>query len=113
MSKTMKYKGYEGSVLYSAEDRLLHGKLQGIRDFVLYDGVDLPILETNFKGAVDEYLEFCRVEGKIPDTPAKRSSNIRISDDLHRQAARFAEEHNRKLNTVVRDALQEYLTRSA
>ncbi len=53
MSQTMQYKGYDGSVLYSAEDRLLHGKILGIRDTVIYDGIDIPKLETNFQGAVD------------------------------------------------------------
>lgn len=113
MSQTMQYKGYDGSVLYSAEDRLLHGKILGIRDTVIYDGVDIPTLETNFRGAVDEYLEFCRVEGRTPNKPFKGSFNVRLSEDLHLRAALFAEEHNRKLNSVINEALQEYLAKSA
>ena len=50
MSQTLQYKGYEGSVLYSAEDKLLHGRLLGIRDFVLYDGLGVTALEMNFQG---------------------------------------------------------------
>ncbi len=34
MSETLHYKGYDGSVEYSAEDRVLHGRLLGIRDMV-------------------------------------------------------------------------------
>ncbi len=113
MSDPMQYKGYEGSVEYSAEDRLLHGKLLGIRDMIIYDGVDIPTLETNFKGAVDEYLDFCRVEGRTPNKPFKGSFNVRIPQTLHQRAARFAEEHDRKLNAVIVDALQEYLAKSA
>jgi predicted HicB family RNase H-like nuclease len=71
MSQTMQYKGYDGSVLYSAEDRLLHGKIVGIRDAVIYDGADVATLEKNFHGAVDEYLDFCRVEGRTPNMPFK------------------------------------------
>jgi len=41
MSQTMQYKGYDGPVLYSSEDRLLHGRLLGIRDFVIYDATDV------------------------------------------------------------------------
>jgi predicted HicB family RNase H-like nuclease len=113
MSQTMQYKGYDGSVLYDAEDRLLHGKILGIRDVVLYDGADIPKLEKNFRGAVDEYLAFCKAEGRIPNKPFKGSLNIRLSHDLHLRAARFAEEHNRKLNAIINDALQEYLAKSA
>jgi predicted HicB family RNase H-like nuclease len=109
MSQTMQYKGYEGSVLYSAEDKILHGKLQGIRDFVIYDGEDVATLEKNFHGAVDEYLAFCEAEGKTPNVPFKGSVNVRLTRDLHRRAALFAEEKNRKLNAVINDALQQYL----
>jgi predicted HicB family RNase H-like nuclease len=109
MSQTMHYKGYDGSVLYSAEDRLLHGKILGIRDMVSYDGEDIPTLETNFHGAVDEYLEFCRVEGRTPNKPFKGSFNVRLRQELHMKAAMFAEENDLKLNAVINEALKEYL----
>jgi len=110
MSQTMHYKGYEGSVLYSAEDKILHGRIVGIRDFVIYDGDNVATLEKNFHGAVDEYLAFCEAEGKVPNIPFKGSVNVRLTKDLHRRAALFADEHDRKLNAVINDALQQYLT---
>ncbi len=110
MSQTMQYKGYDGSVLYSAEDRLLHGRILGIRDMVSFEGTDVESLEGNFKAAVDEYLAFCKAEGKTPDMPFKGSFNIRISQELHQRAALYAEEHDLKLNAVVQAALREYLT---
>ena len=110
MSQTLQYKGYDGSVLYSAEDRLLHGRILGIRDMVSFEGVDVESLENNFRAAVDEYLAFCDAEGKRPDVPFKGSFNIRIPQDLHQRAALYAEEHDLKLNAVVQLALREYLT---
>jgi len=70
MSQTLQYKGYDGSVEYSAEDRVLHGSLLGIRDAIVYEGADVDSLESNFRAAVDEYLAFCSAEGKVPDRPA-------------------------------------------
>jgi predicted HicB family RNase H-like nuclease len=67
MSQTLQYKGYDGSVEYSAEDRVLHGSLLGIRDGVVYEGSDVDSLESNFRAAVDEYLVFCAEAGKTPD----------------------------------------------
>jgi predicted HicB family RNase H-like nuclease len=67
VSQTLQYKGYDGSVEYSAEDRILHGSLLGIRDGVVYKGSDMDSLESNFRAAVDEYLAFCAAEGKSPD----------------------------------------------
>jgi predicted HicB family RNase H-like nuclease len=110
VSKTLSYNGYDGSVEYSAEDRLLHGRIVGIRDMVLYDGASIREIEKNFKGAVDEYLAFCEAEGKTPDVPFKGSFNVRIPQDLHQRAALYAEEHDLKLNAVVQLALKKYLT---
>jgi len=113
MSQTMQYKGYDGSVLYSAEDKLLHGKILGIRDFVIYDGKDVETLETNFQGAVDEYLAFCKAEGKKPDVPFKGSFNVRLTTELHLRASRFAEQKGIKLNAVIKEAVEQYLAKSA
>ena len=113
MSQTLQYKGYDGSVEYSAEDRILHGSLLGIRDTIVYEGADVDSLESNFRAAVDEYLAFCAAEGKTPDQPFKGSFNIRVGTDLHKRAALFAEEHNQKLNTVVSMALEEFLTHAS
>ena len=68
MSQTLRYKGYDGSVLYSAEDRLLHGTIVGIRAMVSYEGTDVDSLEENFRKAIEEYLAFCHEEGQTPDT---------------------------------------------
>jgi predicted HicB family RNase H-like nuclease len=110
MSQTLQYKGYDGSVEFSAEDRILHGAVLGIRDAVVFEGHDVAGLESSFRAAVDEYLTFCAAEGKTPDQPFKGSFNIRVGPDLHKRAALFAEQHNQKLNTVVSKALEEFLT---
>lgn len=112
MSETLEHKGYNGSVLYSAEDRVLHGRVVGIRDAITYEGADVNSLERNFKKAVDEYLRFCKEEGKTPDVPFKGSFNVRLGHELHKRAALYAETHNQKLNAVVHDALEEYLGRA-
>jgi len=109
MSQTLQYKGYDGSVEYSAEDRILHGSLLGIRDAIVYEGADVDSLESNFRAAVDEYLAFCAEEGKVPDQPFKGSFNIRVGSDLHKRAALFAEQHHQKLNAVVSQALEQFL----
>ncbi|MGA2349435.1 MAG: type II toxin-antitoxin system HicB family antitoxin [Terracidiphilus sp.] len=113
MSQTLQHKNYDGSVEYSAEDRLLHGRLLGIRDAIVYDGIDVDSLESNFRAAVDEYLAFCAEEGKTPDQPFKGSFNIRVGPDLHKRAALFAEEHNEKLNAVVSKALEKFLVQAS
>jgi predicted HicB family RNase H-like nuclease len=109
MSDTMEYKGYIGSVHYSAPDEVFHGKLEGIRDLVTYEGIDVKGLKSAFVEAVDDYLSTCKAKKKEPDTPFKGTFNVRVGTELHKKAALFAAEHNRKLNSVVSEALELYL----
>ena len=113
MSSTLQHRDYDGSVLYSAEDKCLHGRVLGIRDMISYGGKTVDELEKNFRDAVDEYLAFCDETGKTPNRPFKGSLNIRLSHDLHLKASRLAEQRNQKLNAVINEALQEYLAKSA
>jgi predicted HicB family RNase H-like nuclease len=105
----MEYKEYIGSVRYSSEDEVFHGKIQGIRDLVTYEGTDVESLKRSFHEAVDDYLATCRKRGKEPEQPFKGSFNVRVGRDLHRRAAVFASEHKKKLNSVVSEALEKYL----
>lgn len=106
MTGTLNHKGYTGSVEFSEEDGLLHGRLIGIRDAITYEGKDVKSLTRNFRQAIDEYLAFCEAEGKAPDKPFKGSLNIRISPELHRALATRAEQKQKSLNAVIRDALE-------
>jgi len=69
-SKCLEYKGYLGSVEYSAPDKLLCGKLLGIRSLVLYQSNTLQGLVADFQDAVDHYLSFCEETGRDPQKPA-------------------------------------------
>lgn len=71
MSQTLQHRGYDGPVLYSAEDKMLHGRVLGVRDMISYGGTDVRSLEKNFCDAVKEYLAFCEAEGKTPDVPTE------------------------------------------
>lgn len=71
MSDTLKYKGYEGSVEYSEEDNILHGRVLFIRDLISYEGSSLEELKSDFRGAIDDYLTGCEDMGIDPDKPVK------------------------------------------
>ncbi len=73
MTQTLHYRGYSGSVQFSPEDALLHGRLLGIRDLVSYEGISMRSLETNFQEAIDDYLLFCQQQGKKPDIPSSKA----------------------------------------
>ena len=99
-----------GSVHYSAEDEVFHGRLVGIRDLVTYEATDVVGLKKGFREAVEDYLETCRAMNKPPDVPYKGTFNVRVGRELHKKAAVFAAKRNKKLNAVVSEALEQYLS---
>jgi len=110
MKDMMSYKEYYGSVHYSDEDRIFHGKIEFIRSLISYEGSDVDSLGEAFEDAVDDYLDLCTKEGKIPERPFKGSFNVRTGSDLHREAALLAKAKGTTLNTVVTEALEKYLS---
>lgn len=107
-TNVMEYKGYIGTVEYSADDNILFGKVIGINGLVSYEGDSISTLRGDFESAVDDYLETCREKGIEPQKCYKGSFNIRISPDLHRTLAILAAAHNTTLNATVEEALLQY-----
>jgi predicted HicB family RNase H-like nuclease len=105
----MKYKGYEAIVEYDDLDRLFVGRVINTLDIIAFDGSSVEELENSFQAAIDEYLEDCQTQGKTPDKPFSGRFNLRISPDLHRQAAFKAEKEGISLNTLVEKALHNVL----
>ena len=108
-SNVMEYKGYVGTVEFSAEDNILFGKVIGINGLVSYEGDSIRTLREDFKAAVDDYLEMCEAKGIEPQKCYKGNFNVRISPELHRSLALLAASHNTTLNATVEEALRKYV----
>lgn len=106
MNNTLEYKGYIGSIEFSAEDALFFGKVMGIRALISYEGDNAHDLVANFHGAVDDYLEMCSAERIEPEKAYKGSFNVRISPELHRQAAITAMSRQMSLNSFVESSIE-------
>lgn len=87
MSNDLEYKGYIGSVEFSAEDKRLFGKVLFIDSLLMYSGESIRELEAAFHETVDAYLELCAAKGREPNKSYSGSFNIRIGSDLHRKCA--------------------------
>lgn len=110
MSNTMEYKGYIGSVEFSENDGVFYGKVQGIRSLISYEGTTAKKLIKDFHDAVDDYLSLCEKDGKVPETAYKGSLNVRFKDvNVHREAAIYAMNHNRSLNSFIEEAVKDKL----
>ncbi|MCL2605058.1 MAG: type II toxin-antitoxin system HicB family antitoxin [Defluviitaleaceae bacterium] len=106
------YKDFLGSVEYSASDECFYGKLIGTTDLVTYEGDNVQGLKIAFREAVEDYLVLCKEVGKIPQKVYKGSFNVRISPDLHKEAALLAVRKGVSLNSLVEKAIYDEVNAS-
>ena len=99
------YKGYLGSAEVDTDAFVLVGKLLFIKDVIAYSAADAKGLEAAFKEAVDDYLETCAEVGRDPEVPCKGTFNVRVSPQVHRDAALAARRKDITLNQFVCEAL--------
>ena len=109
--KNLEYKTYTGTIEYSKEDGLLYGKVLGMKGLISYEGKTGKELETDFREAIDSYLNDCKNEVIPPEKPFKGSFNIRISPDLHQKAALMAMGKKMSLNNFVSESIRERIIR--
>jgi predicted HicB family RNase H-like nuclease len=106
MKDFLHYKGYMGSVRFSAEDEVFHGKIEGIDDLISFEGKSVVEIKKAFQEAADDYLEFCKEIGKEPEKSYKGSFNVRIPAELHKKAIESASMMGVSLNQLVQKAIE-------
>jgi len=109
--KPLQYKGYLGSVECCVDDDCLFGKILYINDLVNYEAASPVELKQAFEEAVDDYLFSCDQTGKTPEKTFKGSFNVRVTPELHRQAAKQATIYGESLNEFVAQAVREKVER--
>ncbi|EOG5422578.1 type II toxin-antitoxin system HicB family antitoxin [Cronobacter sakazakii] len=107
MSNMLKFKGYFGSIEFSLEDKVLHGKIQCVNDLVTYEAETIDGLQMAFEEAVDDYLETCKALNKDPEKPMSGTFNVRIGPELHKKVYLAACADGKSLNDFVKTAIEE------
>jgi predicted HicB family RNase H-like nuclease len=103
------YKGFIGSVHFSADDDVFFGKVEGINDLITFEGNSVQELKDAFHYVVDEHIRDCERENIPAEKSYKGSFNLRLTPDLHRRAAIAAKAHGNTLNAFVRKAIERYM----
>lgn len=106
MKDTLTYKGFIGSVHFSADDKVFHGRIVDIKDLVTFEGDNVSELIKAFYDAVDDYLDLCKEAGKEPLKLHKGSFNVRVSSQLHSRAITVAAMRRITLNKLVQTAVE-------
>ena len=110
MMNKLEYKGYYGSIEYSKDDDCLFGKVLGMPgNLISYEGHTATGLYTDFKDAIDTYLEYCQTNGIKPKKSYSGVLNIRIPSEIHSRIAIFAENRGTSINAFIRDSIERRL----
>jgi len=107
----LEYKGYSGSIEYSKTDDCLYGKVIGLDKgtCITYEGNTALELYNDFKGAIDDYLDYCKDKGIKPKKSYSGTLNIRIPSEIHCQMAIYAEKQGTSINSFIRDSIEKRL----
>jgi predicted HicB family RNase H-like nuclease len=103
---SMTYKGYTGSVDYSAPDRVFHGRLIGITDVITFEGASVEELENDFVAAVDDYLDSCAEDGVEPQRPYSGRFVLRLPPELHGQVTAAGRRSRTSMNAWIVEAIR-------
>jgi predicted HicB family RNase H-like nuclease len=107
MKDVLNYKGFIGSVHFSADDNVFFGKLEGINDLVTFEGETVKELTDAFHYVVEEYIKDCEKENIAPEKSYKGSFNVRLTPELHRRIAISAKMRGESINKFVLEALSQ------
>ena len=103
----MNYKGYAGIAEIDTEEKMLYGKVIGLRNVIGFEGSNFEELEASFHRAVDGYLEVCEEEGKEPEKPYSGKILIRTDPELHREVVVAAAAAGMSMNQWLEKTLKE------
>lgn len=102
----LRYKDYIGSVEYDEERICLCGKVQGMPKVnITYSGNSVHELTAQFHHAIDRYLARCKEKGTTPRKPFMGGFSVRLTPEMHAQAALAANREEITLNAFVRNAV--------
>ena len=110
LDNLLEYKGYMGTVEFSLEDNVFHGRVVGIDGLISYEGQDLKNLKSDFEEAIEAYFEMCEEAGIKPQKPYYSRFTVEISPSLHKRFANFSAKHSKSINEAVEEALTHYIT---
>jgi predicted HicB family RNase H-like nuclease len=101
----IEYKDFIGTVHFSSDDKVFHGKIFGIDDLVTFEGESVDELINSFQESVEDYILTCDQINKKPEKSFKGSFNVRVPSEIHKDVALLATKENISLNEYIKRVL--------
>jgi len=103
---TMTYAGYSARIEFDERDNLFVGRVLGLRSMISFHGKTVAELRSQFRAAVDDYLDDCKSQGISPEKPASGKLLLRVPPEVHSKALIAAQARGKSLNQWATEALQ-------
>jgi predicted HicB family RNase H-like nuclease len=78
-------------------------------NLISYEGNTATELYTDFKEAIDSYLDYCKEAGIKPHKSYMGVLNIRIPSETHAKIAMIAENSGTSINAFIRESIERRL----
>lgn len=106
------YKGYTGKIEVDLEAKMLYGEVIDLKDVITFQGENVSEVTQAFKDSVDDYLEFCTLEGVEPEKPFSGKFIVRLTPEQHKIISVAAASSGNSLNSwvsknLMRDAIHD------
>ena len=105
MKKMKPYKGYTATVEFDADEMVLHGRVDNLRDVITFHAASIDGVQAAFEVAVDDYLDLCESRGEQPEQPFSGRFVLRVDPELHRTIAVQAAREGKSLNAWILRAI--------
>jgi len=102
----IEYKGYIGVVEFDPDLDTFHGTVINTSDVITFYGSSVAELREEIRKSVEEYLEFCREQGREPEEPFSGRLILRTSPELHRRVALEAARRHVSTDAYVQGILE-------
>ena len=97
----MEYKGYTATLEYDEVDKIIVGRVQGIKAIIGFDGLNTQELETKLHESIDFYLDACAQRGTEPNKPYSGKFVVRMQPSEHAIIAHQSKEMGMSINNYV------------
>lgn len=103
---TMTHRGFTARVELDDRDGIFVGRILGIRSIISFHGETVIKLRSEFKKAIEDYLDECAELGLKPEKPASGKLLLRVPPEVHGKALVVAQAAGKSLNQWATEVLQ-------
>lgn len=103
---TIKYKGYEASIEFDTEDKIIVGRVLNISDIIGFHATSIPGFEEAFHQSIDSYIQDSETLNRAPEIPASGKLMLRVNPSIHAAALKEAKRSGVSLNKWAESVLK-------